>query len=335
MKQIYLVILFAVAFASLSAAELIPADSTIITGTLDNGLTYYVKRNNFPEHHADFFIAQRVGSIQEEENQRGLAHFLEHMCFNGTKHFPGNSLIDYLEKNGVKFGADLNAYTSTDETVYNICNVPTNRKGLLDSCMLILADWGHGLLLKDKDIDEERGVIEGEYRMRSGASYRLLEKASPSIYPDGNLYGLRMPIGLMSVVKNFRYKELRDYYKKWYHPSNQCVIVVGDIDPKWAVAKIHELFGKVKNPRNETSVIRVEVPDNEQIIATVQTDSEQTATNVMMLFKHSDLTNQQMATTDFLRNDYLKSVVATMLTSRFNDLRQLPNAPIHTSARGG
>ena len=244
MRRLFLTFVAFVVLAA-TATDVIPMDPTVRTGTLDNGLTYYVKHNNYPEHHADFFIAQCVGSIQEE-NQRGLAHFLEHMCFNGTKHFPGNSLIDYLEKNGVKFGANLNAYTSTDETVYNISNVPTGRQGLLDSCMLILSDWGHDLLLKGKDIDEERGVIEGEYRHRSGANYRLIEKSSPDVYP-GCLYGSRMPIGLMSVVKNFKYKELRDYYKKWYHPSTQCVIVVGDIDPDWAVARIHELFGKVKN----------------------------------------------------------------------------------------
>ncbi|MBQ9556154.1 MAG: insulinase family protein [Muribaculaceae bacterium] len=321
-----IIALLALVAMTATAADVIPMDPTVRTGTLDNGLTYYVKHNNYPEHHADFFIAQRVGSIQEEENQRGLAHFLEHMCFNGTKHFPGNSLIDYLERNGVKFGANLNAYTSTDETVYNISNVPTGRQGLLDSCMLVLSDWGHDLLLRGKDIDEERGVIEGEYRYRSGANYRLMEKSSPDVYPDC-LYGARMPIGLMSVVKNFKHKELRDYYKKWYHPSNQCIIVVGDIDPDWAVAKIQELFGKVKNPKHAAPVVRVEVPDNEQIISTVQTDPEQTTTSVRLLFKHDDLPSELMPTTAFLRDDYLKHVVAAMMTSRFNDLKQDAEAP--------
>jgi len=327
MRQSIFTLLFIALVSTAMAADVVPMPASLVTGTLDNGLTYYVMHNDYPAGRADFFIAQRVGSIQEEENQRGLAHFLEHMCFNGTRHFPGNSLIDYLEANGVKFGANLNAYTSTDETVYNICNVPTARQGLLDSCMLILSDWGHDLLLNGKDIDEERGVIEGEYRMRSGANYRLLEKASPVIYPDGNLYGRRMPIGLMSVVKNFKHKELRDYYKKWYHPSNQCIIVVGDIDTGWAVNMIHQLFDKVKNPRNAAPVVKVTVPDNDEIISTVQTDPEQTATTVMMLFKHDDLPDELMATTAFLRNDYLKSVVGKMLTARLNDLRQQPDAP--------
>ncbi len=309
-----------------AAYETIPFDASVVTGKLSNGLTYYVKKNNTPEHHADFFIAQKVGSVQEEENQRGLAHFLEHMCFNGTKHFPGNSLINYLESIGVKFGANLNAYTSTDETVYNISNVPTNRQSALDSCFLVLSDWSHALLLKNKDIDAERGVIEGEWRMRSGAYNRMLEKAAPILYP-GSIYGHRMPIGLMSVVKNFKYKELKNYYKKWYHPSNQAIIVVGDIDTDYAVAKIKELFGNIKNPKTIAPVVSVPVPDNEELIVTVQTDNEQTVSNVRVMFKHDDIAADEMRTTKYMENDYLKSVVSSMLTARFADLKLEPDAP--------
>ena len=317
----------AVALTFLSnAAELVQADSSVLTGTLPNGLTYYVKHNDFPEHHADFFIAQRVGSIQEEENQRGLAHFLEHMCFNGTKHFPGNSLISYMESIGVKFGANLNAYTSTDETVYNISNVPTGRRTALDSCFLVLSDWSHDLLLRGKDIDEERGVIEGEWRHRSSANNRMLEKALPTLYP-GSKYGQRMPIGLMSVIKNFKHKELRNYYKKWYHPGNQCIIVVGDIDPSYAVNKIKELFGNIKSPKNAQPVTPIEVPDNETIIATVQTDVEQPSTSVRLLFKHDDLDQGLAGTTEWMRHDYLNYLCANMLSARFADLKQQPDAP--------
>ena len=308
------------------AADRVADDPTVRHGVLPNGLTYFVKQNNYPEHHADFFIAQRVGSIQEEDSQRGLAHFLEHMCFNGTKHFPGNTLISYMESIGVKFGANLNAYTSTDETVYNISNVPTTRRSALDSCLLVLSDWSHGLLLKGKDIDQERGVIEGEWRHRTAANNRMLERALPELYP-GNLYGYRMPIGTMQVVKNFKHKELRNYYKKWYHPGNQCIIVVGDVDPDWVVERIVALFGKLKQPNNAAPVVPVAVPDNEQIIATVQTDPEQTATSVRLLFKHDGLTAQQMATTDFFRNDYLTFLVTNMLSARFADLKQEAEAP--------
>ena len=311
------------------AQEPVPADPAVRTGTLPNGLTYYVMQNNYPEQRADFFIAQRVGSLQEEENQRGLAHFLEHMCFNGTKHFPGNSLIDYMESIGVKFGANLNAYTSTDETVYNISNVPTNRRSALDSCFLVLADWSHDLTLDGKEIDKERGVIEGEWRYRTGANYRLLEKSAPTLY-QGSLYGERMPIGLMSVVKNFKHKELRNYYKRWYHPSNQCIIVVGDIDPDYAVVKIEQLFGSVKNPKNAKPVEKVTVPDNEQIISCVETDREQSSISVRLMYKHDALADTMKGTTAYFRDGYLKSMISSMLNSRLSDLAQLPDAPFTT-----
>jgi len=311
---------------SMAAADVIPADPNVRTGKLSNGLTYYVLHNNFPAQHADFFIAQRVGSVQETEKQRGLAHFLEHMCFNGTEHFPGNSLIEYMESIGVKFGANLNAYTSTDETVYNICNVPTTRQGIIDSCMMVLGDWGHGLTLDGKEIDRERGVIEGEWRMRTGANYRILEKAGPELYP-GCIYGERMPIGLMSVVKNFKHKELRNYYKQWYHPSNQCIIVVGDIDPDQIVASIKATFGKVKNPSKAPRVTPVAVPDNEEIITSIHSDHEQPTTSVRLLFKHAGLSDSEMQTTAYLRNEYLKSVVSSMLRARFAEQAQLPDAP--------
>ena len=317
------------------AQEPVPADSSVRTGTLPNGLTYYVKQNNYPEHRADFFIAQRVGSLQEQESQRGLAHFLEHMCFNGTKHFPGNSLITYMESIGVKFGANLNAYTSTDETVYNISNVPTERRSALDSCFLVLADWAHDLTLDGKEIDKERGVIEGEWRHRTGANYRLLEKSAPALY-QGSLYGERMPIGLMSVVKNFKHKELRNYYKQWYHPSNQCIIVVGDIDPAYAVGKIVELFGNVKNPKNAKPVEKVVVPDNEEIISCMETDREQSNISVRLMYKHGDLEDALKGTTSYFEDEDLKRMVASMLNSRLSDLAQQPDAPftsVHAADR--
>ena len=325
-KKTLMVLLALLSAASAWAYETIPADPTVRTGVLPNGLTYYVKQNNYPEHHADFFIAQRVGSVQEEESQRGLAHFLEHMCFNGTKHFPGNSVITWLESVGVKFGANLNAYTSTDETVYNICNVPTQRQSVLDSCLLILSDWSHDLLLKTADIDAERGVIQGEYRMRQVAANRMLEKAAPTLY-SGSIYGSRMPIGLMSVVQNFKPKVLRDYYKKWYHPSNQCIIVVGDINPDWAVEQIKSRFSGIKNPKDNAMPVPQLIPDNEQLIADVQTDPEQQNVLLRMFFKHGDLTDVEMATTKFMENDYLNSVVTMMLNSRFADLALQPGAP--------
>lgn len=318
---------FAAICAGAQALVPIPMDSAVHTGTLPNGLTYYIRHNDWPANRADFFIAQRVGSLQEEENQRGLAHFLEHMCFNGTHHFPGNSLITYLEGIGVKFGANLNAYTSTDETVYNICEVPTQRVSALDSCMLILRDWSGDLLLNDKDIDEERGVIKGEWRQRnSAANSRLLEKAAPHIYP-GSRYGTRMPIGLMSVVENFHPDALRAYYSKWYHPNNQCIIIVGDIDPARTEEQLRKLWADMP-ARDDAALPQPEmIPANETVIATVQTDPEQSSSMVMIYAKHDDTPEHAVGTVGELRRDLTRSLVSQMLADRYDLVESEPEAP--------
>ena len=202
-------------FASAQQMPPMPVDPAVRIGHLESGLTYYVRHNAEPEGQANFYIAQKVGSILENDDQRGLAHFLEHMCFNGTEHFPGNGIVKYCESIGVKFGADLNAYTSIDETVYNIDNVPVATvPSAIDSCLYILHDWAGSLLLEDEDIDKERGVIHEEWRQRNDANSRMYEIILPKIYP-GNKYGQRMPIGTMEVVDNFPYEALRSYYRTW------------------------------------------------------------------------------------------------------------------------
>ena len=208
-------------------AEQLPVDKQVRQGTLPNGLTYYIRHNDLPKGQADFYIAQKVGSILEDDHQRGLAHFLEHMCFNGTQNFPGNGVIQWLETVGVKFGQNLNAYTSIDETVYNISNVPTARESVQDSCLLILHDWADGLLLDPKEIDKERGVIHEEWRSRNVGQQRIMEQLLPTMYPESK-YGYRLPIGTMEVVDNFPPQALRDYYETWYRPDQQGIIVVGD-----------------------------------------------------------------------------------------------------------
>lgn len=326
MKHLFLTVSLA---ATLSAAAYnqLPVDPDVRIGNLDNGLTYYIRHNERPANRADFFLAQSVGSINEEENQRGLAHFLEHLCFNGTVHFPGHALIDWLESVGVKFGADLNAYTSTDRTVYNICQVPSERTAVVDSCLLIMRDWSGNLLLNEKDIDEERGVIEGEWRQRNGqAASRLLEKAAPEIYP-GSLYGVRMPIGLMSVVRNFKPDELRDYYRRWYHPRNQCVVVVGDIDPDYVESQIKALWADAVSAPESKKLEIATVPENERIIATVQTDPEQTQTLVQLYIKHSSTPDSLSNTIVELRNEVMSGIVAEMLAERFDEIEQSPDSP--------
>ena len=213
------VLMFVAGIAAAQDMGQIPVDKNVRIGKLPNGLTYYIRHNEWPEHVANFYIAQRVGSIQENEDQRGLAHFLEHMAFNGSEHFPDSTLLEYTRGLGVEFGSNLNAYTSIDQTVYRVCDVPTTRQSAVDSCVLILKDWSNGLTLDGKEIDKERGVIHQEWQLRSTATQRIFERVLPRLYP-GSKYGVRLPIGLMSVVDNFKYKELRDYYHKWYCPDN-------------------------------------------------------------------------------------------------------------------
>lgn len=256
------------------------------TGTLGNGMTYYIQHNENPAGSADFFLAQRAGSVLEDEDQRGLAHFLEHLCFNGTEHFPGNSLITYLEGIGVKFGAHLNAYTSTDETVYNISKVPVGRTSTVDSCMLILRDWSCALTLDPAEIDAERGVIVNEWRQRRTATNRMLENASPKLY-GGSAYGERLPIGLMSVVENFKPETLRKFYEKWYIPANQAVIIVGDIDVKSTEKRLKKLFGKIPAKQSKLSqkISRVEVPVADSFMPVVESDPEQGSEMLQLYFR--------------------------------------------------
>ena len=316
-------------FAGLAQAQQmppIPADPDVVVGKLDNGLTYYIRHNNWPENRADFYIAQKVGAIQEEESQRGLAHFLEHMCFNGTKHFPGNGVIRYCESIGVQFGRDLNAYTSIDQTVYNISNVPTDRQSALDSCLLILSDWSNALTLDPKEIDEERGVIHEEWRMRTSASSRMFERNLPKLYP-GSKYGVRYPIGLMSVIDNFKPKELRDYYEKWYHPTNQAIIVVGNVDVKHTENKIKELFGSFKNPANPAPIVDEQVPDNAEPIVIIDKDKEQQTNSVELMIKHDVFPASEKGNLSYLIYNYAKQAAMTMLNNRLKEKALDPECP--------
>ena len=321
--------LFAVCAVAASAQQALPSlplDTAVRVGKLGNGLTYFLRHNNWPENRADFYIAQKVGSLQEEESQRGLAHFLEHMCFNGTENFPGDALVRYCEQIGVAFGVDLNAYTSIEETVYNINNVPTARRSALDSCLLILHDWADGLTLDPEEIDKERGVIHEEWRLRTGASSRMIERNLPKLYP-GSKYGLRFPIGLMSVVDNFKYKELRDYYEKWYHPTNQGIIIVGDIDLDYTEAKVKELFGPMENPENAAPIVEETVPDNALPIVVVDKDKEQTRSVVSFMVKHDPLPKELKNTQAQIVQGYLCNAAMGMLSQRLDEVKQQPDCP--------
>lgn len=304
----------------------IPVDPAVRMGKLDNGLTYYIRYNNWPEHRANFYIAQKVGSIQEEESQRGLAHFLEHMAFNGSDNFKGNDLIEWCRAKGIEFGADLNAYTAIDQTVYNIDNVPTTQQSTLDSCLLILSDWSTGLLLEQSEIDKERGVIHEEWRMRTSASNRMFERNLEKLYP-GSKYGKRYPIGLMSVVDNFKRKELVDYYQKWYHPNHQGIIVIGDVDVDHTEAMIKKLFGNKKNPANMAPIVDEQVPDNAEPIVIIDKDKEQTTNVLELMIKHDVFPDSLKNTLAYYIQNYANAAIANMLNNRLNEVSQKADCP--------
>ena len=308
--------------------QALPFDKEVVKGTLPNGMTYYIQHNENPKGRAFFYIAQKVGSVQEDEDQRGLAHFLEHMCFNGSDHFKGNGVVNFCQRIGVQFGADLNAYTAADRTVYNINNVPTADQANLDSCLFILYDWANGLTLDPKEIDKERGVIHEEWRMRSGAYMRILERQLETIMP-GSKYGKRLPIGLMSVIDNFEPQTLRNYYEKWYRPDLQGLVIVGDIDVKAMEKKVKDLFSPIEKAKSPAKFEYFEVPKNDQPIFAVDKDKEVTSPIVMFMIKHDQLPREYRNTAAALPMNYIINVLCKMYNYRFDDLKQNPEAPFN------
>ena len=306
----------------------LPLDPAVKMGKLDNGLTYYIRHNEWPEQRANFYIAQKVGSMQEEDDQRGLAHFLEHMCFNGTTHFPGNALKTYLETIGVKFGENLNAYTSFDETVYNIDNVPViSNPQSIDSCLLILHDWSHDLLLEGKEIDKERGVIEEEWRMRSSAQQRILEKALPVLF-EGSKYAHRMPIGTMEIVKNFPYEAIRKYYRKWYRPDLQAIVVVGDVDVDAIEAKIKTMFADIQPAAADAAKREYfTVAENKEPVFSVNSDKEQQRSLMNIVWKHEAFPREMKYSVLYYAQEYLFNAMEGMLSTRVAELLQKENPP--------
>ena len=304
----------------------IPMDPNVRYGKLDNGMTYYIRHNEKPDNRADFYIAQKVGSVLEEENQRGLAHFLEHMAFNGTTNLPGMTLRNYLQSRGIKFGENLNAGTGIDQTIYMVTNVPTDLPGLVDTCLLILHDWSSFIALEEEEIDNERGVILEEERTTGGANRRVMEKVLPIMYP-GSPYGERLPIGTKEVIANFTYQDIRDYYHKWYRPDLQGLIIVGDVDVDAIEARIKEMFADIPAPVNPAERTQFMIEDNEEPIVAIASDPELTSYQVMMFHK-------QDVTPDSLKNDvsywlsqYVISLVTSMQNDRLQELTQKSNPP--------
>ena len=325
---------FAAAGAMAQMNQPIPADPDVRTGKLENGMTYYIRHNEKPKGQADFYILHDVGAIQEEDSQQGLAHFLEHMAFNGTKNLPGKQLTEYLETVGVKFGANLNAGTSWDYTCYNMKDVPTSREGIIDSALLILHDWSHFIALEPKEIDSERGVIMEELRTRDGASWRSTMKLLQAL-GKGTKYEHRNLIGYLDGLKSFQHKELEDFYARWYRPDYQAVVVVGDIDVDAVESKIKTLMADIPAPaagapQKETIV----VPDNEEPIVSIFTDPEMQGTKVQLFIKRPALPEQLGNTVLAEATSVIEAYMTTMENARLQEISMQPDAPFLGAGMG-
>lgn len=303
-------------------AQVLPLDPHVRYGKLENGLTYYIRQNAKPENRVMLQLAVNAGSICETEEQRGLAHFTEHMLFNGTKNFPKNELVDFLQKTGVRFGGDINAYTSFDETVYML-EIPTDKEGMLESGFQVLEDWAHQASMETQAIEDERGVIIEEWRMGLGAQDRMRKKIFPVIFGN-SLYAERLPIGTIENLKAFKPEYIRQFYKDFYRPDLQSVIVVGNIDPDYAEQMVEKHFGKLRNPANEKARRYVQIPDNAEPIFTVATDKEATSSLIEIYIKHP---SKAMKTLGDYREHLLSILGSYMFNSRLGELTQNPACP--------
>lgn len=307
------------------APEKLGIDPEVRYGHLDNGLTYYIRHNEQPKQRCEFHIAQAVGAILEEDHQNGLAHFLEHMAFNGTQHFPGKGIINYFESVGVNFGGNINAYTSIDETVYRLSDVPTYREGIIDSALLVMHDWSCGLSLLPEEIDAERGVILEEWRTGRTAQRRIWKELNAKMYP-GSQYAKRDVIGDTAVINNFDYQALRDYYHKWYGPDNQAIIVVGDIDVDAIEAKIKALWADVPERTNRGERPLYTVENNTAPLIAIVTDPEAQGGRITLEYKADQLPEVVQGTMQEYLINLVRELTCNMLNNRFEELALDPNA---------
>ncbi len=300
----------------------VTGESYVRSGKLPNGLSYYILHNAEPKGRANFYIAQKVGSTLENPQQLGLAHFLEHMAFNGTENYPGKNMLNYLQSKSLRFGADINAYTSFDETVYNIDNVPTSDKPLMDSVLLVLRDWSCAITLDGDEIDAERKVIQEEWRTRDGAGNRFYTNMLPAIYQEYQYQ--QMPIGKMEVVMNFPYEDLRSYYRKWYRPDQQGIVVVGDFDAAEMEAKVKEMFSSIPMPENAAPRTYPSVSDNREPIYFQYEDAEAPYSLAWICFKQDETPFAERNSLGWWLNDVTNDLVTRMLDNRLNEFAQKP-----------
>ena len=325
-KKIFSLAFLLMCVLTMSAQTPLPLNPQVRHGVLPNGLSYYLLKNTEPEGRANFYIAQKVGSTLENQDQLGLAHFLEHMAFNGSKNFPGKNMLNYLQSKGIRFGADINAYTSFDETVYNINSIPTSDEALMDSVLLALHDWSCALSLEGDEIEAERGVIHEEWRSRNDANTRMFNAVLPQLF-DEYQYA-QMPIGTMEVVLNFPHEALRSYYEKWYRPDQQGIVIVGDFDVDVMEKKLIDLFSKIEMPENAAERTNAPVSDNVEPKYITFEDPELQRTLIQLSFKKEKLPFEfRNSVEGYVQSYVVESILSAMINNRLSEMSQKADCP--------
>ncbi len=309
----------------------LPTDKSVRVGKLSNGMSYFIKQYSNPKERGEFYIVHNVGAMQEEDNQNGLAHFLEHMAFNGTKNFPGKSMLNYLGSIGVRFGYNVNAYTSRERTVYNISNVPLIRETIIDSVLLALHDWSYYISCLPAEIEAERGVIREEWRLGDNSRSRMMRKANEFQYKDSK-YTERDVIGLPEVINNFVPATLIDFYHKWYRPDMQAIVLVGDFDVDKMEKKVIDTFSSIPKAENPAPKISYSVPDNKEPIIGIITDPETKASAIKLIFKIKGSNPAQKLTVEPIYNSVVISLIINMFQTKLEAAKDGPNPPFKTTA---
>lgn len=308
----------------------ITCDPDVIKGRLENGLTYYIRHNANPSGCADFYIVHNVGALQEEDSQDGLAHFLEHMAFNGTRHYPDKGILEFLAREGVRFGSNINAYTTRTETVYNLSGIPLVRESFIDSVLTVLHDWSCDILCEQDAIDAERGVIREEWRRRDNLKTRMFEQQSRLIY-TGAKQSRRNVIGSIGVIENFRRDDILDFYRKWYRPDMQAVIIVGDIDPEEMESKVVEKFSDIPAPENPERKETYQVPALEKPLLTYITDPDIHFVAFKAIHRQDYPSAEERGTEFFIRDRLMRQIITEVLASRLEDKAMSEGVPVKRS----
>ena len=327
-KAILLTLVALLSLAAGASEETLPVDPDLRIGRLDNGMTYYIRHNEQPKGRAEFWLVQNTGSLVEEEHERGMAHFIEHVAFQGTRNFPGINMVDILQNNGVSYGRDINASTGFDDTRFQISNVPTDRPALLDTVLLMLKELACDLNFDDRAIEEERGVVQEEWRMHADQQMRLYESTLP-ILLSGSRYAYRIPIGDMGVIRNLTRSQLISFYNRWYCPRRQAVVIVGDFDADRMEQMVKQALGTIPKYDNEDPDSQLSfIPDHNGVTYALHTDPEASSTMIYLMFEHSQVPKQQRNTMSYLRHNVVSTLVQEMFNQRLDETARTQASPL-------